>query len=272
MLLFLPKILSVLLAAARAARRFGGTSRLVISMAGELVLSVLLAPIRMLFHTRYVLSAFIGWNPQWKSPRREDTQTTWREAMLRHGPQTLLGMLWAGAVYALNPSFLWWLLPVAGALIVSIPVSVYTSRVSLGRRLRALGIFVIPEELDPPMEILATTAMRGAARQPGVVEAVVDPLTNALICAVATARKSSSEAIRKERGRLVADALVRGPDSLSPAQKMRLIGDRLALSQLHAAVWTSPEAHPRWREPSGAPPAPRDATTHAAERVPACAQ
>jgi membrane glycosyltransferase len=272
MLLFLPKILSVLVAAARAGRRFGGALRLAMSMAGELVLSVLLAPIRMLFHTRYVLSAFIGWDPQWKSPRREDTETTWREATLRHGPQTLLGVLWAGAVYALNPSFLWWLLPVAGALIVSIPVSVYTSRISLGRRLRASCMFVIPEELDPPIEILATTAMRDARGQPGLVEAVVDPLTNALICAVATPRRRSTEAIRKERGRLVADALVRGPDGLSSAQKMRLIGDRLALSQLHAAVWTSAEAHPAWREHSDIPPAPREATTYPAERVPACVQ
>ena len=58
-------------------------------------------------------------------------------------------MLWAGGVFWLNPSFVWWLLPVAGALIVSIPVSVYSSRVSLGRTLRKAGLFVIPEELNP---------------------------------------------------------------------------------------------------------------------------
>ena len=64
-------------------------------------------------------------------------------------------MLWAGGIYWLNPSFLWWLLPVVGALILSIPLSVYTSRVTLGRALRKARLFVIPEELRPPREIHA---------------------------------------------------------------------------------------------------------------------
>src|SRR5215472_8627464 len=121
-LLFLPKILAMLVVAVRGASRFGGAAKLALSVVGESLLSALLAPIRMLFHSRFVLLAFLGLKLHWKSPPRQDAETTWREAFMRHGPQTLLGVLWAGGVYALNPSFLWWLLPVAGALIVSIPV------------------------------------------------------------------------------------------------------------------------------------------------------
>src|SRR3989442_7431816 len=97
------------------------------SVAGEIALSALLAPIRMLFHTRFVLLAFVGWNLQWQSPRRGDAETTWREALSRHGPHTLLGVLWAGGVYLLNPSFLWWVLAGARALVVAISLSGYTS-------------------------------------------------------------------------------------------------------------------------------------------------
>ena len=43
---------------------------------------------------------------------------------------------WGAAVYWLAPSYIWWLLPVVGALALSIPISVYSSRVSLGRALR----------------------------------------------------------------------------------------------------------------------------------------
>src|SRR5436190_10528019 len=186
-LLFLPKLLSMLVVAVRGASRFGGTGRLAASVMGEMLLSALLAPIRMLFHTRFVLLAFLGWGLQWKSPPRQDAETTWDEAVLRHGSHTLLGVLWAGGVAWLNPSFLWWLLPIAGALIVSIPVSVYTSRVSVGRRLRA--------------------------------------------------------------------ALTGGPGALAEQQKLRIIGDPDALSELHAAVWTSAEAHPSWRGAMGAAPA-----------------
>jgi membrane glycosyltransferase len=70
----------------------------------------------------------------------------------------------------------------------------------------------------------------------------------------------------------VADALMHGPDGLSAAQKLRLIGDRIALSQLHTAVWTSAEAHPRWREASGSAVARSEAMVYPTERVAACVQ
>src|SRR5580704_10738238 len=50
-LLFLPKLLSVLVVAARGAGRYGGNWRLALSLLGEILLSALLAPIRMLFHS-----------------------------------------------------------------------------------------------------------------------------------------------------------------------------------------------------------------------------
>src|SRR6185503_8472570 len=106
---------------------------IVVSTLGEIVLSMLLAPIRMLFHTRFVVAALAGWAITWRSPARDDAATSWGYALRQHGSQTLFGILWAGFVGWLNPAFLPWLAPVAGALIVSIPLSVYTSRASLGR-------------------------------------------------------------------------------------------------------------------------------------------
>ena len=61
LLLFLPKILSVLLVPrARAWRATAAALKLVASVAGEIVMSMLLAPIRMLFHTRFVVTALLG--------------------------------------------------------------------------------------------------------------------------------------------------------------------------------------------------------------------
>jgi membrane glycosyltransferase len=251
-LLFLPKLLSVLVVAARGAGRYGGNWRLALSLLGEILLSALLAPIRMLFHSQFVLLAFVGWKLQWKSPQRGEAETSWAEAVARHGPHTVLGVVWVGGVYWLNPSFLWWLLPVAGALIVSIPVSVYTSRVSLGRRLRRAGLFVIPEELHPPPEIRGIMATAAAApRPPGFVDAVVDPAINALLCATGTARTRQSAARRSERAQLVRKALIGGPGVLPEAQQMRIIDDPEALSQLHAAVQSTPDAHTSWRGATG---------------------
>src|SRR5688572_11150395 len=71
-LLFLPKILSVVLVLRDGARAFGGAARVAASMAMELVFSALLAPIRMLFHTQFVTGALTGLGVQWKSPPRGD--------------------------------------------------------------------------------------------------------------------------------------------------------------------------------------------------------
>jgi membrane glycosyltransferase len=252
-LLFLPKFLSALVVAVRGARRFGGTSRLAMSLLGEILLSALLAPIRMLFHSQFVLLTFAGLKLQWKSPQRDDAETSWVEAIIRHGPHTLLGIVWLSGVYWLNPSFLWWLLPVAGALIVSIPVSVYTSRGSLGRRLRAAGLFVIPEELRPPPEIRSVIASATApARCPGFIDAVVNPTINARLCATATARAHQAAGRRDERAQLVRKALTGGPTGLPEAQRMQIIGDPDTLEQLHTAVRSGADAHSSWGRPSGA--------------------
>ncbi len=248
-LLFLPKLLSVALLWAQGAKRFGGGFRLAISMLAELFSSTLLAPIRMLFHTQFVVAALTGLTIPWKSPPREDAETPWGEALRRHGWHTLLGVGWAGGVYWLNPSFLWWLLPVVGALILSVPISVYSSRVSLGRRLRTAGLFVIPEESWPPRVLQWTQkGLKRSTPPSNFVDAVVDPVINALICAAGVARIRQSAAIRTHRLRLVDDALKGGPAALTNQQKMTLLGDPVALSHLHFQVWTSPAAHPAWLE------------------------
>jgi membrane glycosyltransferase len=246
-LLFLPKILSVALAWVQRAKRFGGGLRLASSMAAELVFSALLAPIRMLFHTQFVVAALCGWSVQWKSPPREDAETSWADALRHHGVHTLLGLVWATVVYWLNPAFLWWLLPVVGALMVSIPISVYSSRVSLGRRLRAARFFVTPEESQPPKELRWTwTALEDAPGVPAFVEAVVDPVTNALACASAGVRYVQGNFAGDKRTQLLQQALRSGPGALTVPQKVQLLRDPAALSQLHFQVWASPLAHPGW--------------------------
>ncbi len=247
-LLFLPKFLGVLLIALQGAREFGGRLRLLASTLVEMVFSALLAPVRMLFHTQFVIAALTGWKVQWKSPPREDTETRWSEALRHHGLQTLLGIAWAAVVYWLNPAFLWWLLPVVGALAVSIPLSVYSSRVSLGRWLRAARIFLIPEETHAPRELRSLRHfLKRAAPEPGLADAVVDPFVNALACAAGGARLRLQGRQDSQRAQLVELALAQGPDALSVRQRTQLLGDALALAEVHARLPGS-AAEAAWRE------------------------
>jgi membrane glycosyltransferase len=249
-LLFLPKILSVILIWVQGAKNYGGGFKLLLSMLFELFFSAMLAPIRMLFHTQFVISPLLGLGTSWKSPPREDSQTGWLEALRRHGFQTVLGSVWAGGVYWLNPSFLWWLLPVVGALMLSIPLSVYSSRVSIGRLTRKWRYFLIPEEANPPRELRSTQAgFRRARTPPGFVQAVTQPVVNALVCAAGVARPRLSEESRKLRLNLVQEALAGGPESLTPIQKNTLLGDPILLSRLHFGAWEAGQPSPDWEIP-----------------------
>ncbi|HEX8955493.1 MAG TPA: glucans biosynthesis glucosyltransferase MdoH [Burkholderiaceae bacterium] len=248
-LLILPKFLAVLRICLKDAREFGGVARLMLSMMLELMFSVLSAPIRMLFHSRFVVEAITGKALHWKSPARGDEETTWGEAWKRHGSHTMLGLTWGVAVYLLNPGYLVWLLPVVGALALSIPLSVLSSRVSIGSRLRKLRLFLIPEEGQQPEELRATVAYHSSAKSlPGFVEAVVDPAINALVCACgrkATAQPVGTSIVRRT---LLQAALHEGPASLTAPERQRLLNDPQALFQLHRNVWETPGAHPHWHE------------------------
>ncbi|SNT18079.1 membrane glycosyltransferase [Noviherbaspirillum humi] len=241
-LLFLPKLLSVLLICARGAREFGGALRLCAGMLLEMLFSMLLAPVRMLFHTRFVIGAFLGWALHWKSPPRADSETGWREALEKHGWMMLLGLAWGAGVYWLNPSFVWWLLPIAGGLFLSAPVSVLSSRVSLGRWFRRGRLFTIPEELTPPPELQASAAHHAQTPEPpGFSGAVADPVLNALACAAGHA----ADPARAQRGFARALALG-GPDELDDQHKNALLDDPVTLSQLHLHAWATPQTLARW--------------------------
>ena len=218
----------------------------------ELLFSLLSAPIRMLFHSRFVVEAITGKALHWKSPARGDEETTWSEAWKRHGAHTMLGLSWGLAVYLLNPGSLIWLLPVVGALALSIPLSVLSSRVTLGSRLRNLKLFLIPEEGQQPEELRAAEAYHTNAKiLPGFIEAVVDPAINALVCACGKKGTSQPAGTSIDRRMLLQSALREGPGGLSGPEKQRLLNDPVMLLQLHRNVWEAPSAHPHWHELNG---------------------
>lgn len=251
-LLFLPKLLSVVLIWAKGAKEYGGSFRLLISMLLEMLFSVLLAPVRMIFHTVFVVSAFLGWSITWQSPQRDDDATPWSEAFRRHGSQCLLGLIWAGGVAILDLRFLWWLSPIVISLILSPIVSVITSRRTLGVKCKRAKIFLIPEEYSPPVEMVATERYVEMNNQReldhGFLRAVFDPSYNALATAMATARHHAHAAISKAREERVEKALSGAPQDLSRDERLALLSDPVTLARLHQLVWNAPDRYPQWTQ------------------------
>ena len=131
---------------------------------------------------------------------------------------------------------------------ISIPVSVFSSRVSLGRALKRARLFLIPEESWPPKELRMTEKYTEDARQHVTfVDAVVDPMANALVAASVVPTLDDAKRDARRAGR-VETALLKGPAKLTNTQKWELLNDPRALAALHLLVWTDPRAHRDWRD------------------------
>ena len=88
----------------------------------------------------------VGWNAQ----RRDDGSIPLRAIVRRHAGHMLFGVFFGVAAYAVSPLFLAWLSPLVLGLMLAIPVSAASGQQRLGRALRRLGLFTIPEETHPP--------------------------------------------------------------------------------------------------------------------------
>jgi membrane glycosyltransferase len=243
----LPKLLSVLVIIIKGgARAFGGVLRLLLSVLAEVIFSTLFAPVRMLFHSKFVFITLLGQQVGWGSQQRSDLGTGWGEAARFHGAGTVVALLWGILLFLVNRSFFWWNMPVFIPVILSIPLSVCSSRASLGRYFRRLGLFITPEEVAPPPEVqnlerkeeqqifLSSLPME---REAGFVRAVVDPKVNFLHRSLLRKERTVAPSVASRRQQLQDKAIAGGPESLSVKEKKELLYDPRCMEELHHKVW-----------------------------------
>jgi membrane glycosyltransferase len=158
--LLMPKVLGATLALVdpELRRGHGGAGRLLASVLVEQVFSTLLAPAMMLFHTTFVVSILAGKPVSWNAQERGDRGIGFVEALNRHKWQIALGLVWGAVIVAIAPRYIWWLLPILAGLLLSVPLTMMTSRASVGRWMRRRGLLLTPEETSPPAELAALAA------------------------------------------------------------------------------------------------------------------
>lgn len=252
LLLFLPKLVSVLLALkARRAGAFGGPVRLVTSAVLETAGSALLAPVNMMFHAKFVFYILLGQGVGWVTQRRDASDDTdWREAIITHSGQTAFGLVWGVSAFILAPQFFWWLSPVVAGLVLSAPVSIFLGKAGFGARARELGLFLTPEETEPPPELVRLRQhLEECYRlmQPipqlradyGLLQAVLDPYVNAVHVSLLRQREGS-HAVKSYFVRLRARLLAEGPLALAHREKMALLLDADSMIWLHEQLWKEP--------------------------------
>ncbi|WP_240724582.1 glucans biosynthesis glucosyltransferase MdoH [Halomonas borealis] len=149
-MLLMPKVLGVCLALRQSPARHGGRARLATSAVVEALFAMLIAPLMMVFHSRFVIEVLSGRTVSWDPQSREGRALPWREALRHTWPGTLVGILWAGLTAWYTLTFFWWLTPVWFGLMLAAPLVRWSSSLTLGRRLRRRGLLLVPSETTPP--------------------------------------------------------------------------------------------------------------------------
>ena len=246
-LLFIPKVLAWLLVLIKSnTKDFGGVVSLTLSVMAEITISTFLAPVRMLFHSLYVIITLSGYKVNWNPQNREGGGTTWLEALRFHWWGTALGLAWGWIIYLANPGFFLWLSPIVIGLALSVPLSVLTSKSGLGEKARRWRLFLTPPDTNPSWEVsfMAGNLARPVPdcpfrlpRDKGFVRAVVIPWLFALHLTLASHKRRNSPIKNARLRSLVKKALAFGPGVLSTAEKSAILGDPDSLQELHYRVW-----------------------------------
>ncbi len=150
-MLLLPRVLGVATVLMRREEaRYGGGARLVQSAVLEAALAMLLAPLRMVAHTLFVVGAMTGWKLEWKSPPREANDVRWSEAAQRFAPVSLAVAAIAATMSLAGSSAVLWMMPVGLPLLLAVPFTVLTGSTALGERVRTARLLLVPEESSSP--------------------------------------------------------------------------------------------------------------------------
>jgi membrane glycosyltransferase len=258
-LLILPKLLSLLLILKnRQTHQFGGLPHLCASMLLEIIVSTLLAPVRMWFHSKFVFLTLLGRRIKWTAQCRTGNATGWLEAIRAHGCSTLFATAWIACMAWLNPVVCLGLLPVALSLLVSIPVSVASSWASLGDFSRRWRLFQIPEEYESPRVINGLRAaldkrQRKKSAVDGFAYASLDPVVNLVHVEMLRGRAPKPLKTRERNRSLRELALEQGPAKLSRLERAYLLKDAESMTLIHREICHArdPEIPRKWGIPFG---------------------
>lgn len=255
-LLFLPKFLGMIRLFSLSSL-YGGPLSIVVSSLLESLFWAIVAPVQMLFYTGFVGLALLGQKIPWRSPgRSESGGISWRDAWATFGPVSLVGACATIAVWHWIPFFFWVLSPIVFAWTLAVPVAWVTGSVRLGEVTRRLGLFLIPEELSPPKELLGLdVGLPVEGQSDGVVpyrwlaQVILDPYCHALHLLLLRRPKSGKEKLRARYGELARVLVQEGPEKLSARERWALLWDAETVARLHETIWTLPSDRlaPYWR-------------------------
>lgn len=249
-LLFVPKILIALREVVRrdVRRRFHSARAVAMSVLADTVFFFLLAPVLMMFHSKFVLYTVLGRGVKWAPQRRRpDGGVDWEESILTGAGVTAFALAWSALALWRSPEFFAWISPVLLGIAMTIPFSIFTSGVRCGR---SRGLFTVREEIDPPRELSQLQANLNLARlrlppdqsasgHNGLLQVLLDPYINALHVSLLRQRSRVTPENREYLDRLRRRLVVEGPDALHKREINAILYDPDTVLRLHYELWAA---------------------------------
>lgn len=228
----------------RTIKLFGGSLALAHSVVLETVLSMLTAPVRMMYYSKFVVQILRGKRATWGTQQRTGGGLSWQEATREYAWITGIGLAWGAVLVMANPMAFLWMSPVLAGLALSIPLAVFTSmQTSLES-----SLFRTPDEAAPDPILLAfeqnyieMQLHPSLSTRDLFIRVIVDPLALRQHMTYIPNRSNVPESTRQHRKAWMELLLKRGPSAISNQERLIILEDASMLCQLHAQVWQLPE-------------------------------
>ena len=258
-MLLLPKLLAVAIHTIKGAKSFGGGFRLAASMLTESLISMAVAPVMMLYHSRFAMLTLMGRKVRWNAQVRTDDGINFVSAVRIHGAQTMIGLAAAAGLYLYAPELIAWASPILFGLIFAIPIGKVMASPTIGRWMGRWGLLLTPEETNKPRllrrrdvlyrvyELVGTDLAPNESLFGRVLK---DPrlyrLHQSLLLASASPPATSTEVARKITNGSIRKArkLIRrhGVESIPVEIRRELLSSSEALRNLHLEHWAQVES------------------------------
>jgi membrane glycosyltransferase len=222
-------------------RQHGGVGRLTLGVLLEAALSLLLAPLLMMHHTRIIVSILIGRTVRWGAQSRR-AQGKWSTIARAEWPTVALGAASLALSAWFAPALTLLLAPLWLPCLLAIPLSLLVSVDAPGRLLSRLGLFRVPSESEPDELLLRAEDLRALTMGDASArfrDVVLDPVLNQSHVARLRERGDKPPAEPEALERLVARALRGGPTAVSRAEREQLLADPDSMLALHREAWRS---------------------------------
>jgi membrane glycosyltransferase len=144
-------------------------------------MSSLFAPIMMVIQTGSTMQILFGSDTGWNPQRRDDGSVPFLSIVRRHRSHVALGAITLVTALLISPSLAAWMSPTIAGLLLAIPLSWASSKLTAGLVLKRAALLLTPEETTPPPiaersnRIAAELSTTGHDNDDGIAALHADP-------------------------------------------------------------------------------------------------